>query len=133
MIRTATFSSRWSVVLGLLVAVAQTVALGVAAVLTGSAALKTQTATNLADVAVGVFLLIGVVSGGRPPDDRHPLGYGRERFFWSFVAAVGIFVGGVGAAVAEALQTAFHPRPTGGPTRSGTRCWPSASCSTPWR
>ena len=75
--------------------------------------MKTQTATNLADVAVGLFLLIGVVSGDRPADDQHPLGYGRERFFWSFIAAVGIFIGGFGAAVAETLQTAVHPAPTG--------------------
>ena len=75
--------------------------------------MKTQTATNLADVAVGVFLLIGVVTSARPADDRHPLGYGRERFFWSFIAAVGIFIGGFGAAVAETVQTLLHPQPTG--------------------
>jgi divalent metal cation (Fe/Co/Zn/Cd) transporter len=75
--------------------------------------MKTQTVTNLADVAVGVFLLIGVVSGDRPPDEDHPLGYGRERFFWSFIAAAGIFVGGFGAAVAETVQTALPPAPTG--------------------
>lgn len=98
---------------GLVVAVAQTLALAAAAVMTRSAGLKTQTVTNLADVAVGVFLLVGVISGDRPPDENHPLGYGRERFFWSFIAAAGIFVGGFGAAVAETLQTAFHPQPTG--------------------
>jgi len=104
---------RRSVILGLLVAAVQTVALAVAAAVTGSAAMKTQTVASLADVAVGVFLLIGVVSGNRPPDDQHPLGYGRERFFWSFIAAVGIFIGGVGAAATEALQTALHPGPAG--------------------
>lgn len=57
----------------------------------------------MADVAGSVFLLIGVVSSARPADDRHPLGYGRERFFWSFVAAVGIFIGGFGVAVAETI------------------------------
>jgi divalent metal cation (Fe/Co/Zn/Cd) transporter len=95
---------RQTVLTGLFAAVAQTVALAVAAVVTGSAALKTQTAVNLADVAVGVFLLIGLVSSTRPPDESHPLGYGRERFLWSFSAAAGIFVGGVGAAAAETLQ-----------------------------
>jgi cation diffusion facilitator family transporter len=110
---TESLTSRASVVVGLLVAVCQTLALAAAAAATGSAAMKTQTVTNLADVAVGVFLLIGVVTGSRPADDSHPLGYGRERFFWSFVAALGIFVGGVGAAVVETVQTALHPRPTG--------------------
>jgi cation diffusion facilitator family transporter len=95
------------------VAIGQTLALAVAAVVTASAALITQTITNLADVAVGGFLLIGVVAGERPADARHPLGYGRERFFWSFVAAVGIFVGGFGAAAVETIHTVVDPRPTG--------------------
>jgi cation diffusion facilitator family transporter len=110
---TAPLTSRRSVMIGLGVAVAQTVALAVAAAVTGSAALRTQTATNVADVAVGAFLLIGVVSSDRPADDDHPLGYGRERFFWSFVAATGIFVGGVGAAFVETLQAALHTERTG--------------------
>jgi divalent metal cation (Fe/Co/Zn/Cd) transporter len=110
---TEAFTSRRSMTVGMVVAVAQTAALAAAAVVTGSAALKTQTATNLADVAVSAFLLIGVVSSNRPADNAHPLGYGRERSFWSFVAAVGILAGGVGAAVAETLQAVFHPQPTG--------------------
>ena len=62
---------------------------------------------------VPAFLLIAVVSSDRPADDLHPLGYGRERFFWSFVAAVGIFVGGFGAAAVETVRTAIDPTPTG--------------------
>jgi len=73
------FTSRRSVTVGLFVAIAQTAALAAAAVVTGSAALGTQAATHLADVAAGAFLLIGVVSSNRPADSSHPLGYGRER------------------------------------------------------
>jgi cation diffusion facilitator family transporter len=108
-----TGATRTSVIVGMAVAIGQTAALAAAAVLTASAALMAQTITNLADVAVGGFLLIGVVSGERPADAQHPLGYGRERFFWSFVAAVGIFVGGFGAAVVETIHTIADPRPTG--------------------
>ena len=106
-------TTRTSVLVGMAVAIGQTAALAVAAFVTASAALMTQTITNLADVAVGGFLLIGVVTGERPADAKHPLGYGRERFFWSFVAAVGIFVGGFGAAVVETIHTIADPRPTG--------------------
>ena len=106
-------TSRRSVVVGMVVAIGQTAALAFAAYVTSSAALMTQTVTNLADVAVGGFLLIAVVSSDRPADDMHPLGYGRERFFWSFVAAVGIFVGGFGAAAVETVRTALDPTPTG--------------------
>jgi cation diffusion facilitator family transporter len=77
--------------------------------MTGSAALITQTATSLADVAGSVFLVIGVVTSERTADDRHPLGYGRERFFWSFVAALGVFVGGFGAAVVETVRSLREP------------------------
>jgi len=89
----------------------QALALGVAAVVTGSVALRAQTATNAADVAVAVFLLVGVLSSARPADDSHPLGYGRERFFWSLFAALGIFVGGGGLALQGAVHAALHPTP----------------------
>ncbi|MGO9582575.1 MAG: cation diffusion facilitator family transporter, partial [Acidimicrobiales bacterium] len=90
---------------------AETLALGVAAGVTGSIALRAQTAANAADVAVQVFLLIGVLSSVRPADETHPLGYGRERFFWSLFAALGIFVGGSGVAFDETVRSALHPSP----------------------
>jgi cation diffusion facilitator family transporter len=86
-------------------------ALGVAALVTGSVALRAQTTANAAEVAVGVFLLIGVLSSARSPSATHPLGYGRERFFWSLFAALGIFVGGAGLALDGAVRAALHPSP----------------------
>jgi divalent metal cation (Fe/Co/Zn/Cd) transporter len=56
-----------------------------------------------------VFLLIGVLSSVRPPDQTHPLGYGRERFFWSLLAALGILLGGGVLGLDEALHAALHP------------------------
>ena len=89
----------------------EAVMLAAAARLTGSVALRSQVAAAVGDVAVQVFLLIGVMSSRRPLDDRHPLGYGRERFFWSLVAAVGIFIGGGGYAIDQAIGGALHPSP----------------------
>jgi len=103
-----------TVTVGPVVSGAQTIALAAAAVVAGSAVLRTQTATILADIAASVFLLVGVLSSARPPDDRHPLGHGRERFLWSFVATIGIFVGGFGAAVVETTDAYLHLRPGGG-------------------
>ena len=71
--------------------------------------MRSQVAAAAADVAVQVFLLIGVLSSTRPSDEAHPLGYGRERFFWSFLAALGIFVGGGGFALEGAVSSALHP------------------------
>jgi cation diffusion facilitator family transporter len=87
----------------------ETLMLAAAAVVTGSVALRSQVAASAADVAVQVFLLIGVFSSSRPSDDTHPLGYGRERFFWSYLAALGIFVGGGGFALEGAVSSALHP------------------------
>jgi cation diffusion facilitator family transporter len=87
----------------------ETLMLAAAAAVTGSIALRSQVAASAADVAVQVFLLIGVLSSLRPSDDTHPLGYGRERFFWSYLAALGIFVGGGGFALEGAVSSALNP------------------------
>lgn len=104
-------ATRWSVLVSLVVNCVETLAVGAAAFVTGSVALRAQTTANCADVAVEVFLFIGVLSSARPPDDTHPLGYGRERFFWSLFAALGIFIGGSGFAFADAIHSSLHPSP----------------------
>src|SRR5438093_985717 len=68
----------------------------IAAALTGSAALWAETAHSVADTGNEVLLFIGLRRSGRPKDARHPFGYGQERWFWAFLAALGIFlVGGI--------------------------------------
>jgi cation diffusion facilitator family transporter len=99
------------VITALVVNCVEVVGLGVAAWITGSTALRAQTAVNAADVAVVLFLLEGVLSSARGPDERHPLGHGRERFFWSLFAALGLFLGGGGLALDEAARSALHPSP----------------------
>jgi cation diffusion facilitator family transporter len=97
------------VITALVVNCVEVVGLGLAAWITGSTALRAQTAVNAADVAVVLFLLEGVLSSARGPDERHPLGHGRERFFWSLFAALGLFLGGGGLALDEAVRSALHP------------------------
>lgn len=106
-------STRRSVLVSLAGDCAETLALGVTAWLTGSVALRAQTAASAAAVAVEVFLLIGVLSSARSPDETHPLGYGREGFYWSLFAALGIFIGGGGLALEQAVDSALHPSPVG--------------------
>ena len=102
-------TTRRSVLVSFVVNCVETLGLAVAAGVTGSVALRAQTAANAADVAVQVFLLIGVLSSVRPPDETHPLGYGRERFVWSLLAALGIFLGGGVLGLDEAIHAALHP------------------------
>jgi cation diffusion facilitator family transporter len=87
------------------------VAKGVAAVLTGSAAMAAEATHSVADICNEMLLYVGVRRGMHPADDRHPLGYGQARFFWSLLAAVGIFVIGGLFAIAEGVQTLRRPEP----------------------
>ncbi|MGC3001158.1 cation diffusion facilitator family transporter [Streptomyces sp. G35A] len=74
----------------LVIAVAKAVG-GLAA---ASPALLSEAAHSVADSLNEVFLLAALRRSRRPADRRHPFGYGKERFFWSLLAAVGIFVMG---------------------------------------
>ncbi|MFC0051638.1 cation diffusion facilitator family transporter [Streptomyces actinomycinicus] len=70
------------------------VAKAVGGVLAASPALLSEAAHSVADSLNEVFLLAALRRSRRPADTRHPFGYGKERFFWSLLAAVGIFVMG---------------------------------------
>jgi cation diffusion facilitator family transporter len=80
-----------------------------AAALTGSAALFAETLHSLADTGNQLLLLTGLHRARRRPDARHPFGYGAELFYWSLLAALGIFtIGGV-LSVWEGVQRLLHP------------------------
>ncbi|MFH0519449.1 cation diffusion facilitator family transporter [Streptomyces sp. M41] len=74
----------------LVIAVAKTIG----GLLAHSPALLSEAAHSVADSMNEVFLLAALRRSRRPADSRHPFGYGKERFFWSLLAAVGIFVMG---------------------------------------
>jgi cation diffusion facilitator family transporter len=96
-----------AVAANLLIAVAK----GVAALLTGSAAMLAETTHSIADTFNEVLLYVGVRSGARPADDRHPFAYGKAGYIWSLLAAVGIFVVGGLFAIAVGVQTLRSPEP----------------------
>ena len=60
----------------------------------GSSAMLAEGAHSVADTVNEVFLLPSLRRSSRPPDSKHPFGYGAERFFWSLLAAIGIFLSG---------------------------------------
>nr|BFD81121.1 cation diffusion facilitator family transporter [Streptomyces sp. Xyl84] len=70
------------------------VAKAVGGLVTHSPALLSEAAHSVADSLNEIFLLAALRRSRRPADRRHPFGYGKERFFWSLLAAVGIFVMG---------------------------------------
>ncbi|OAI38722.1 hypothetical protein AYO38_09150 [bacterium SCGC AG-212-C10] len=79
----------------------------VAGLLTGSAAMLAEAGHSFADTVNQVFLLVGINNAKHKADVRHPQGYGREAFFWSFVVAVTIFTAGAAFAFYEGIRTTF--------------------------
>jgi cation diffusion facilitator family transporter len=102
--------SRRTVIIALIVNLLIASLKGVAAVLSGSGALLAEAGHSVADTGNELFLLIALKSSGRPADDTHPFGYGAERFYWSLLAAIGIFVAGGLTAVWDGIRQLQHPR-----------------------
>ena len=72
------------------------VAKGIAAFITLSGSMLAETIHSLADCINQVLLLVGMKRSQLPPDEDHPLGYGKDAYFWSFVVAMMLFsVGGL--------------------------------------
>jgi len=83
----------------------------VAGFLTGSAAMLAEGAHSVADTVNQLFLLTALSRSRKPADVQHPFGYGMERYFWSLLAAVGIFVLGAGYSIYEGIHSLLHPEP----------------------
>ena len=65
-----------------------------AAALTASTAMLTEGVHSLVDSLDQVLLLVGQAQGKREPDRSHPLGYGLEVYFWTFVVSLMVFLAG---------------------------------------
>ena len=79
-----------------------------AGIVVGSAAMLAEAAHSVADTLNQGFLLTSLHRSGRPADVAHPFGYGKERYFWAMLAAVGIFVAGAGFSVFEGVLAIGH-------------------------
>src|SRR5689334_18709254 len=86
--------SRKTVLVALAANAAIAIAKLAAGLLSGSAAMLAEGAHSVADTANQLFLLASLSFSERKPDAEHPFGYGKERFLWSFMAAIFIFASG---------------------------------------
>jgi cation diffusion facilitator family transporter len=85
-----------------------------AGILSGSSAMLAEAAHSAADTLNQGFLLASLRQAERPADRDHPFGHGQERYFWSLLAAFGIFVAGGGFSIFEgllALTRSHHENP----------------------
>lgn len=83
----------------------------VVGLIAGSTAMLAEAAHSFADTTDQVFLLVGIKLSDRPADEEHPYGYGKDRVFWAFLAAVFIFVSGAFFSLYEGIQRLFHKGP----------------------
>ena len=91
----------------LAIAVAKFVGAG----LTGSSAMLAEGAHSVVDTANQLLLLFGLKRAQKPADAKHPFGYGREVYFYAFIVALFIFLGGGIFAIYEGAHKIEHPEP----------------------
>jgi cation diffusion facilitator family transporter len=76
---------------------------------TSSSSMLAESVHSVADSGNQVLLLVGQKRGAREADERHPFGYGRDRYFYSFVVALVLFSMGSLFALYEGYHKVHEP------------------------
>src|SRR5471030_2159849 len=82
-----------------------------AATWTGSAAMLSEAVHSFVDCGNEILLLYGMRRAARTADADHPIGYGRELYFWSFIVALMVFALGAGVSIYEGISHLRRPAP----------------------
>jgi len=105
----ATSGSRFIVLMALAANIGIAVLKFIAAAVSGSTAMLAEGFHSVADSGNQLFLLRGAKASRFRPSVRYPFGRGKEMYFWSFMVAVFLFVGGGVVAFMEGLDRIRHP------------------------
>jgi len=90
----------------------------IAGAISHSAAMIAEGVHSVVDTINQLLLLLGLSLSKKKPDKYHPLGYGKELYFWSFVVSILIFGLGGGISVYQGITHILHPMELGNPTWS---------------
>jgi len=96
------------------IAIAKLVASG----LSGSSAMLTEAIHSSVDSIDQILLLIAQARARKQRDRTHPLGYGMETYFWSFIVAVMVMLAGGVASIYQGLHRLGSSDATASPTIS---------------
>lgn len=105
----STNASRTAIIAAFLANLGIAVAKFVGFAITGASSMLSEGIHSVADTGNQALLLLGGRRASKAADAEHPFGYGRERFFWSFVVAVVLFTLGSVFAVYEGIHKIRHP------------------------
>ena len=90
----------------------------IAGIISNSAAMIAEGVHSLVDTANQLLLLLGLHQSKKKPDARHPFGYGKELYFYSFIVSILIFGLGGGVSIYQGITHIIHPDMPGNPTWS---------------
>src|SRR4051812_834868 len=83
----------------------------IAYLLTLSSSMLAESVHSLADSGNQLLLLLGGRRARREADERHPFGYGRERYVYAFIVSIVLFSLGGLFALYEGYHKVSHPEP----------------------
>lgn len=99
------------IIQSLLVNVAIAAVKAVAAYFTKSGSMLAEALHSFSDCGNQILLLVGVRQSRKPADEKHPFGYGRAIYFWSFMVAMMLFLGGGVFSIYEGIHKIREPEP----------------------
>jgi len=83
----------------------------IVAAITGSAAMLAEGIHSAVDTGNEFLLLVGERNSAKPPDKRHPFGYGKALYFWALLVALSVFSLGGGLSIYHGISALRHPEP----------------------
>jgi cation diffusion facilitator family transporter len=82
-----------------------------AAAWTGSSAMLSESVHSFVDIGNQILLLYGMRRAKLQADADHPIGYGRELYFWSFIVALLVFALGAVVSIYHGILHVRTPEP----------------------